>query len=353
MTKLYILTSLIATFMLISCEKDPDNLEKKSCNILNGWEIIKIKFDFDINPRDMFFVNSEDGFVVGYNGDIFKTTNSGETWQRQNSGTTLHLFSVYFINENVGFVSGQVMSGCLDEDCDKGCVFLKTTNGGETWTKKFFENYVSIKSLHFFTESKGLALIYTPDVPNSRDYYIAKTEDGGDNWEFIDLAIKPTYDKFYCVDNVVFIAGENQKIYKSIDLGANWETINTPIPAWNDVRNIYFLNQNIGLIDGVTDIYKTTDGGLNWNTVDFPFSSFDVFHFYNEAEGFNIETVSAYEGGDFPTFKGSQSYQTSDGGKTWDKSELIDSVYLGLTYFPQRDLGYGINYSEFYTIKRK
>jgi photosystem II stability/assembly factor-like uncharacterized protein len=353
MTKQYFLISLIATFMLIGCEKDSDNFEKNTSNILDGWEITKIIYDFDINPRDLFFINSSIGFVVGFNGDIYKTVNSGESWQKQNSQTTLHLYSVYFLTEEIGFVSGQAMSGCLDDDCDKGCVFLKTTNGGEIWTKKLFENYVSIKSLYFFNELKGLALIYTPDIPNSRDYYIAKTADSGNSWEFIDLEIKPTYDKFFCVDDVVFIAGENQKIFKSSDFGNSWETITTPISVWNNIRNMYFYNESIGFIDGVTDIYKTIDGGLNWEYVDFPFSSFDVFHFYNESEGFNIEPVSAYEGGDWPTFKGSQSYKTSNGGETWDKSELVDSLYLGLTFFPKRGLGYGINFSEFYTIKRK
>ena len=95
------------------------------------------------------------------------------------------------------------------------------------------------------------------------------------------------------------------------------------------------------------------DGGLNWEPVDFPFSTFDVFHFYNENEGFNIESMWAYEGGDWPTFKGSQVYQTSNGGAIWDKSGLVNTLSLGLTYFPQRDLGFGINSSEFYTIMRK
>jgi len=353
MTKNYILIFIIALFIFESCEKAPDINEINATSFLNGWEITKTKYDFDIHPQDLFFINPKIGFVVGYNGDIYKTINSGESWQKQNSETTLHLLSVYFINENVGFVSGQAMSGCLDADCDKGCVLLKTTNGGETWTKKLFKDYVRIKSLHFFNESRGLALIYTPDIPNSRDYYIAKTENGGDSWEFIDLAIKPVGDRFYSIDNVVFITGENQRIYKSTDLGDNWETINTPLQAWNDVGNLYFYNKAIGFIVGGTNIYKTTDGGINWETVDFPFSSFHLFHFYSETEGFNIESISVYEGGDFPTFKGSQSFQTLDGGVTWNKSELNDSISLGLTYFPQRDLGYGINGSEFYTIKKK
>lgn len=338
---------------MISCEKDSDNKETNSKEILNGWEISKSIFDLDINPRDMFFINSEIGFVVGFNGDIYKTINAGKSWQKQNSGTTLHLFSVFFLNENIGFAAGGAMSGCLNEDCNKGSILLKTTNGGELWSKIFFEDFTEIYCLKFFDDLKGLAIIYTPDVPNSRDYYIAKTSDGGNNWEFIDLAIYPPYDKFFCVDDIVFIAGENQKIFKSKDFGNNWEIINTPIPAWNDIRGIYFYNENIGFIDGQSNIYKTTNGGLNWETADFPFYSFEVFHFYNETEGFNIESVFDYEGGDFPTFKGSIGYQTFNGGKSWDKSELIDSIYLGMTYFPKRNLGYGINFSELYVIKKK
>ena len=92
---------------------------------------------------------------------------------------------------------------------------------------------------------------------------------------------------------------------------------------------------------------------MNWKPANFPFSTFGTFHLYNETEGFNIKTIFEYAGGDFPTFKGSIVYQTSNGGKSWNKSELIDSLYLGLTYFPQKDLGYGINGSEFYIIKRK
>lgn len=346
-----LLIFLLFTQIISSCEEK--DISKNSKDILNGWDISKTAYDFDIKPKAIFFINSEVGFVVGYNGEIYKTVNSGEFWQKQNSETTLHLLSVYFLNGEIGFVAGQAMSGCLDDDCDKGSVLLRTTDGGETWAKSFFEDYVRIKSLWFFDKFKGLAIIYTPDIPNSREYHIAKTSDSGNNWELLDLAIKPAYDKFFYVDNVVFIAGENQKIFKSKDYGVSWQTINIPIPAWNDVRNIYFYNESIGFVDGVTNIYKTMDGGLNWKTVGFPFSSFDNLHFYNETEGFNIETVFKYEGGDFPTFKGSLSYQTFNGGENWDKSDLIDSLYPGLTYFPQRNLGYGINLSEFYTIKKK
>jgi photosystem II stability/assembly factor-like uncharacterized protein len=353
MTKKYIPVFLMAIFMFGSCEENPVVNEEETAVILNGWEISKSPLGFHIHPRALFFTDTLTGFVVGYNGEIYKTKDSGESWQKQNSGTTLHLHSVYFVNQNTGFASGQAMSGCLDEDCNKGCVFLRTSDGGETWTKKFFPDYVAVKSLHFFNESTGLALIYTPDVPNSRDYYIARTENGGDSWELIDLAIKPTYERFYGIGDVVFIAGENQKIFKSKDRGDSWQIISTPVPASYRVRNLYFCNEQVGFIDGVSAFYKTTDGGANWETVDFPFIAFGVCHFYSETEGFNVLTVTAYEGGDFPAFKGSQGYETTDGGNTWSRSGLNHSIYLGLTCFPEKDRGYGINGSEFYVIKRK
>jgi photosystem II stability/assembly factor-like uncharacterized protein len=342
---------LFVTF-LIACEKNTvDYNDLKT--ILSGWEISKTNFGLDIIARDMFFVDSEIGFIVGFNGDIYKTIDAGKLWTKQNSGTTLHLYSVFFINNNVGFVSGRAMSGCLDEDCGKGSVVLKTSNGGETWTKLFFKDYTDIYSLKFFNETKGVAIIETPSIPNTRNCYLATTSDGGNTWKFKDLAIFSSPSKIECVDNILYIAGDNQKIFKSKDYGDSWQTINTPIPLSDNVQDIYFYNEKIGFIVGGTSIYKTSDGGLNWKPANFPFSTFGTFHLYNETEGFNIKTIFEYAGGDFPTFKGSIVYQTSNGGKNWNKSELIDSLYLGLTYFPQKDLGYGINGSEFYIIKRK
>lgn len=347
-----LITISLAITVLFGCSKEPNNTEDNLNNSMDGWEITKSTYDFDINPRGIFFVNLNIGFVVGYNGDIYKTIDSGKTWLKKNSGTTLHLHSVFFIDENVGYVSSQAMGGCLDADCDKGSVLLKTTDGGYTWTKTYFPDYTRILSLKFFDVINGIAIIHTPDIPNSRDEYVATTSDGGVNWNFIELAIKPSYDKLFFVDNLVFVAGENQKIFKSSDYGHNWETISTPIEAYHDVRNLYFYNESIGYIDGITSIYKTTNGGLNWSKANFPFTNFGTIHFYNENEGFNIEPVMAYEGGDFPTFKGSICYKTTDGGASWSKSELMKVLYLGLTYFPQRNLGYGFNLSEFCTIKK-
>jgi uncharacterized protein YbcV (DUF1398 family) len=67
-------------------------------------------------------VNAETGFVVGFGGTILKTSNGGNTWTAQSSGTTNWLESVYFTDINNGYVAG-----------DKGTI-LKTTDGGTNWT---------------------------------------------------------------------------------------------------------------------------------------------------------------------------------------------------------------------------
>ena len=125
------IATIFTVFLFLGCVKEPINFEKDLTIGLEGWEISRSSYDFDINPRDIYFVNENIGFVVGYNGDIYKTTDSGTTWRKMISGTTFHLHSVFFIDENLGYVSSQTMDECLDADCDKGIVLLKTTNGGD------------------------------------------------------------------------------------------------------------------------------------------------------------------------------------------------------------------------------
>lgn len=349
-----LLVTLLIMFFMQGCNKsmDEDNIPTAEVPNLVGWEITKTNLGIDVAPHpcDMYFVNADIGFFVGYWGQIYKTTDAGKSWRMQRSGTTANLLSVFFLDENTGFVSSQ--TGGYDEDTR--CVLLKTIDGGATWEKTSFDDYLAIRCLHFFDRKNGLAIIRLPNISNGKDCVIAKTLDGGANWELTNLNGYTALEKFLCVDDVVFVNGKNQTILKSEDYGNTWESINTPLQSNTGIYELYFLNENVGFVAGKNrDIYRTNDGGLNWKNIDFPFHSFGIFHFYNEMEGFNIASESIYDGGDFPTYKGCRSYQTHDAGATWNKPELINSEHWGITYFVQKDLGYGLNSTDFYTIKRK
>ena len=56
------------------------------------------------------------------NGTIIRTTDGGNNWIIQNSGTTTNLWDVYFTDANTGTAVGEAG------------IILRTTDGGNTWT---------------------------------------------------------------------------------------------------------------------------------------------------------------------------------------------------------------------------
>jgi len=73
--------------------------------------------------RTINFLNTKTGWVCGDSGYIFRTTNSGINWQRQNSGTNERLIKIFILNENNLWIVGN--SG----------IVLKTSTGGETFIR--------------------------------------------------------------------------------------------------------------------------------------------------------------------------------------------------------------------------
>lgn len=68
----------------------------------------------------LFFINDSTGFGVGFDANIFKTTDAGLTWQNKITYITLqHITSLYFTDSLNGFAA-----------CENGV--LKTINGGNS-----------------------------------------------------------------------------------------------------------------------------------------------------------------------------------------------------------------------------
>jgi len=68
----------------------------------------------------MFFIDSQNGWAVGFSGLIIRTNDGGTTWYSQKSNTTKSLNSIFF-NNKTGWIVG-----------DFGTI-LKTTTSGSTW----------------------------------------------------------------------------------------------------------------------------------------------------------------------------------------------------------------------------
>lgn len=345
MKKIATLILLLASVALQDCSDFLDGAANTSAQVISfdGGEFIKSAYDVSVIARDVFFVDRLTGFVVGDFGNIIKTGDSGLSWKKKGTGTTLPLVSVMFVDANTGFVAGLSMANCSEADCNKGSALLKTTDGGETWSTTFFKDYVGIFSLHFFDAQTGVAIVYQPGV-DGRDYHFAKTTNGGSSWTFLNLAIGDVRD-FQVVDDLIYVAGAEQQLFKSADGGDTWQTLSPPIPTSRELGGIYFYNEQLGFVDDAVQVYRTGDGGATWQALN---TDFDVLgtaiQMWDENAGVNI--VSLLSQG------GAIVYVTTDGGLTWKATAASDIFYVSASSFPETDVGYGTNLSDFFTIRK-
>jgi photosystem II stability/assembly factor-like uncharacterized protein len=351
-------TFILVITSLLGCEESsieygpdfPFNVMYQSKMYFDSWQISSITYEYSLNANDIFFINNDTGFLVGNTGRIFKTTNSGKSWRHINSGVSQDLVSIFFINDNVGYASTEG-AYCPFRDCSKSCFFLKTTDCGETWTNIPFPEYYRILSLRFYDESNGVALIYTEWERDSIPPKIATTSDGGKSWKMSNLSIKLRTDRLFFSGNMIFVPGKNQELYRSNDRGLKWDTINVPYIQNSSIHGYYFINQNTGFVnlttEVITETFRTSDGGKTWSEAHLPFPYLDdQIIFYNENEGFRIAGFT----GDIT---GSTFYLTKDAGISWQTGTLKEIISMHHTHFPNSGSGFGFYRDTFYSFQRQ
>ena len=239
----------------------------------------------DNNLFDVYFTDTNHGWVVGSNGTILHTTDGGNFWEAQKNGIpqNSNILSVHAFNREKCFAVGTA-SG------DTSTIILKTTNGGISWIKDYFgvnfEVYWIPWSIIFTDSMLGWVIgEYTSSTSDSS--FVLRTTDGGASWE-------KNYLHSFC-DEYEIYAVDGQHAWVSCASGWIMKTINGS--DWNresysgfGYYSLDFINQNIGWasMDGIAGsmlIKKTTDGGLTWTVqksfacASVAFLSFpDAFH---------------------------------------------------------------------------
>ena len=189
--------------------------------------------------------------AVGEFGHVLISDDAGENWrQAENVPTRNTLTSVYFIDNQTGFAVGHEAT------------ILKTTDGGENWDLRNIETRgeTPLLGVYFTDAQNGVAV--------GGFSYVFETKDGGNTWAQRTL-IEDSYDDFHLNDifadtkGNLFIPAEFGTVYKSVDRGANWQTIVTPYDGsfWGG----FGLANGDVLIFGMRgNIYKTSDSGKSW-----------------------------------------------------------------------------------------
>lgn len=300
----------------------------------------------DINFRD------ELGYIVGNNGYVIKSTDSGATWNAVVIGHSGNLNTVSIIDElNIIISSDTKLISTTDGGatwqtfdipdvsvnktffvsvtvghaaCKDGTI-LKTVDGGASWYITESTNIIPTDyyTIYFINESIGFASREFDDV--------FKTTNGGETWVQIPEINDAIYRFQFLNENEGFITGEYGVIYKTIDGGATWNFIGfqNGYVINTSMYGIYFQDTNIGYATGARGrIIKTTDGGANWTNYSPTYNDIQQIQFFNDYVGY-VATGHVF-------------FKTTDAGITWQNIGRINiSNYSSIKFtFVNENVGY-------------
>ena len=163
--------------------------------------------DFTVTPNNIIFFAtsfriSSSEFVYS----ILKSTDFGQTF------TTVYLDSM----TGVGGFNNRAISKIQFIDNTNGFavggngMFMKTTDGGNTWMRYFLIPYNSLTSVHFVNPTVGY-------VNNAGGIY--KTINGGNSWDIQQVNPVATINRIAFVNDTLGFALSNNALYKTTNAG--------------------------------------------------------------------------------------------------------------------------------------
>lgn len=322
-----------------------------------------------------FFTSATNLFVVGDAGELFKSSDTGSTWTRLDSGVTANLTAIAFSSAQHGWT--------LTADY----VVLRTSDAGNTWAKKTVPG-----SLGYAYGGRLIAIDEKTAIVGTSGLH---TTDGGDTWTLnafnpghitprgamwalgddfklrrssdfgrtspvvLDMVAQgyafdpfsPPY--FNVVDDQIVAAGWNTSTYDpvtqtsviqhvlmlSFDAGQSWRRMApTAIGGQALQRNALRLIRASSTDDNMlaslgSNLIFSADGGLTWSPVQLPMLTATVAEAF--AQGMTVLMPSQGPLIDrLPEFGGPYAERglawSGDGGKTWSTA-VIEGLPLPTT----------------------
>src|SRR5207253_6474524 len=142
------------------------------------------------------------------------------------------LRNIYFLNDFTGFIASGYQ------------VSMKTADQGNNWIVQDISPNYNFNSIYFTNENIGYivgATNYFAGTPYAR---IFKTTNSGNNWNQIPpLAYGSFYDVKFFDSNTGIVVGDTGRILKTTNAGLNWQNIN--YSSNSSLNSITLLNDSI------------------------------------------------------------------------------------------------------------
>jgi photosystem II stability/assembly factor-like uncharacterized protein len=252
----------------------------------------------DMNVIDMHA--SGLGFASGYGGLWIQTTDGGRTWFDPPANPGLSIVNAITIRDDSFILAGgSGIAGHSD--------VRRSTDGGATWTiHPLSASYVGYpQGLAAFPDGSCFCVTYGGTNVN----YAFRSTDGGDTWQLRNNGLSVSNranDLFFLDPQHGFVCGgntSNPSIFRTTDGGGLWTPVGETGLLGDDIRDMHWFDENVGLVVNFTRVQRTTNGGGSWSTV------------LSGPTGIGIDFLDALHG--VTCSYDNTVATTTDGGVTW------------------------------------
>lgn len=280
-------------------------------------------FGGDIVCLEMAQTDS-DIIYAGTNTAVFKSVDGGATWRRtgfpdviEGEETRIREAGVTVIR--IAHDDPAVVYAGTEE---KG--LFKSTDGGETWSRKGLAG-LTINDIAVDPTKSNVLYAGTGHRVYSQPGRVYKSSDGGETWE-VALEVEE-YASGNCVlsllvdsddSRIVYagVKGWDKQVYKSTDAGATWTGKDVGEGTGQDVDELVMTPEGfspaaIYARSGESRIYKSTDRGETWRQIGMDLS-FPIVDLTVSPIDPDVVYAAHYE-------PDAEFYKTTDGGETWSR----------------------------------
>jgi photosystem II stability/assembly factor-like uncharacterized protein len=160
--------------------------------------------------ENIFFLDADRGWAVGWAGTILRTANGGRTWEQiKSSAASWSLNSVYFRDAKNGWAVG--FAGQI----------LRSRDGGATWDTQNSPVRGWLTCVLFDGSNRGWITV---------DDGFLVSEDGGENWRAVVVDDRAFLSKLVLVKDSVWALGPFQAL-KHTDAKVAWQKIEKLVPV--------------------------------------------------------------------------------------------------------------------------
>lgn len=232
------------TFLAIAC------IISITVSAQSGWQPQNNPAGNDTLLGQIQFINNNEGWIATGNGGYLKTTNGGASWTKHYPFPNDSLVHSSDPATGMSWVSAThgwmiFATGSWMED-SKGVVIVSTTDGGQNWTKKTIDTtgYFPLQ-IQFVNQTTGWATMFKMNV----GMRFMRTTDGGANWSELQSNAVTTFHFADALNGWAVTTRREDSlpstptkwsIEKSADGGVTWTSTYTD-PAVN-VQTLNFLN---------------------------------------------------------------------------------------------------------------